>query len=68
MPSENSNFKPLCPFCREPWSDENVRIEDLDASAGCETCGYGEEISGRVVIKCHKCNKIMYVKEFSKTY
>jgi hypothetical protein len=57
--------KPLCPFCREPWSDKNIQVEDLYASGGgCESCGYGEEVSGVVIIKCHKCEKIMYKKEF----
>lgn len=62
----NNNFKPLCPFCREPWSNENVQIEDLYASSGgCDTCDYGSSASGTVVIKCHKCGKIMYKKDFS---
>jgi hypothetical protein len=29
----NNNFKPLCPFCGEPWSDENVQMEDTCAKA-----------------------------------
>jgi hypothetical protein len=61
--NENEQFKPLCPFCREPWSDENVRIEEFHASQGCPTCG---DVSGggKIIIRCHKCQKIMYVKEF----
>jgi hypothetical protein len=54
----------LCPFCREPWSEDNIKIEDLIASAGCPTCG-DANARGKVVIRCHKCEKIMYIKEFS---
>jgi len=57
--------KPLCPYCREPWSEENIKVEDTYASEGCDTCGYGSKVSGTVIIKCHKCKKVMYKKEFS---
>ncbi|MBU0581471.1 MAG: hypothetical protein KKA19_09880 [Candidatus Margulisbacteria bacterium] len=61
----NNNFKPICPFCRAKWSDENMRIEELYASGGCESCGSGADISGSIVIACHKCGKVMYKKDFT---
>ena len=59
-------FKPKCIWCSAPWSDENVRIEDVWASQGCDTCGYGLKVSGTVTIECHACTKVMYQKEFSE--
>lgn len=58
--------KPICPFCREEWSEENVLLEDVLASEGCGTCGYGAEVTGSVVIRCHKCKKVMYRKDFKE--
>jgi hypothetical protein len=60
-----NKFRPICPFCREPWSDENIGVEDVDCSSGCDTCGYGASASGKIVIRCHKCEKVMYIKEFT---
>jgi acetyl-CoA carboxylase beta subunit len=61
-----NKFKPLCPYCREPWSDENVMVEDVYCSQGCDTCGSGAEASGTIVIKCHSCKKVMYKKDFAQ--
>lgn len=62
--------RPLCPFCSEPWTDEMISIEDLDCSAGCDTCGYGGRITGQIRIFCHnpECKRLIYVKEFRKEY
>lgn len=57
-------FKPLCPYCRAEWSDDNVQAEDCYTSAGCDTCGYEARVFWRIVIRCHSCGKVMYVKEF----
>jgi len=57
-------FKPTCPFCHAEWSDENIKIEDVYASSGCDTCGYGSEVTGTVKIHCHECKKLMYQKDF----
>lgn len=56
--------KPLCPYCRAEWTDEMIKVEDTYASGGCATCGYGQEITGKVIIKCDKCGKVIYIKEF----
>ncbi|RTL04627.1 hypothetical protein EKK58_09970 [Candidatus Dependentiae bacterium] len=55
--------KPLCPYCRKELSDAN--IVDLYASQGCDTCGYGQEITGKIEIHCDNCEKLIYVKEFT---
>jgi len=57
--------KPLCPYCKAEWTDDMIAVEELSASEGCETCGYGQEITGKVVITCSECKKVIYVKEFS---
>jgi len=57
-------MKPICPYCRVEWNNKNVKIEDWDASEGCESCGYGRELKGTIIIKCHNCKKIIYRKDF----
>jgi len=59
---------PECVFCGAPWTDEMMQIEDIEASEGCDTCGYGQGISGTVVITCSTCERVVYKKEFNCDY
>jgi len=54
---------PLCVFCSKPWSSSMMNVEAY-ASYGCETCGYGREITGTVEIHCDHCARLVYKKEF----
>ena len=65
---KEKEFRPLCPFCSAPWTDDMVKVEDTYASRGCDTCGYGAEITGTVTIKCSSCNRVIYQKEFSDAH
>ena len=56
--------RPLCPFCSKAWSDSMIEALDLQASAGCDTCGYGGYIEGRIDITCSGCGRLIYRKEF----
>lgn len=60
--ADNPNFAPLCIWCSEPWSDDNVNVM---VKAGSQACTYGYRSSVNVTfeIKCHKCKKLMYKKE-----
>lgn len=59
-------FRPKCIWCNAPWTDDNIRVEEVYAGGGCDTCGYGTIVSGTINIVCHVCNKLMYQKEFVK--
>jgi phage FluMu protein Com len=61
MSENKTNIK--CVFCNSVLSD--VTIEDIFASEGCDTCGYGAEVGGTVIIRCDKCDKVIYKKEFT---
>lgn len=61
-----NEFKPLCIWCSAPWSDDNVKLEDIYASNGCDTCGYGQTVSASLVVTCHSCKKVMYQKGFEE--
>ncbi len=51
-----------CVFCNAPWSEENVKLYDLDAGDHCESGRFYPE-QCTVVIACHACGKEMYRKE-----
>lgn len=55
--------RPLCVFCGAPWDD--AMVEGLESTAGCDTCGFGAETTGTIVIKCSACKRTVYEKEFS---
>lgn len=61
---KDQKFAPICIWCNEPWSDANIRVEEVYASDGCDTCGFGTVVSGTVSISYHSCGKEMYRKEF----
>jgi len=54
-------LKIFCPFCNAPYTASMT--EELEASEGCETCGYGNEPTGKITITCDNCCKEVYIKE-----
>jgi DNA-directed RNA polymerase subunit RPC12/RpoP len=63
MTNKNNYKPPICVWCSKPWTDEMVEIE-TEVSNSCPTCGYGQEVTGKMTITCDNCNKIVYIKEF----
>ncbi len=55
-------FRPLCIWCNAEWSDSNIRLHDLDASAHCESGRFYPE-NCTISIVCHSCGREMYRKE-----
>ena len=52
----------LCPFCGATWSDDNVKLYDLDAGDHCASGRfYNEQCT--ISISCHSCKREMYRKE-----
>ncbi len=54
--------KILCPFCSAPWSEDNIKLFDLDAGDHCTSGRFYAECC-TIKITCHKCEKLMYEKE-----
>lgn len=55
-------FRPKCVWCSADWSDDNIKVYDLDAGDHCDSGRFYAE-SCTVSISCHKCGKEMYRKE-----
>jgi hypothetical protein len=52
----------LCPFCSTPWSEDNIRVYDIDGAAQCNS-GRFEPPTYSISITCHACRREMYRKE-----
>lgn len=52
----------LCPFCSTPWSEENVRVWDVDSADQCDSGRFGPPTYS-ISIFCHSCKREMYRKE-----
>lgn len=56
--------RPLCVFCSEPWTDEMIRLEDIDARHGEGSYDFGpEDQRATLDITCSSCNRLIYRKE-----
>lgn len=51
-----------CVFCNSILSD--ITVEGIHSTEGCPTCGFGSSVTGTIIVRCDKCNKIIYEKEF----
>lgn len=60
--SEELECKIVCPFCKAPWSDENMIVYNLDAGDQCDSGRFYPETC-TISIKCHSCGREMYRKE-----
>lgn len=52
----------LCVFCNAPWSPD-MQITSWYASEGCNTCGFGSELTADIEIYCTNCKRLVYKKE-----
>lgn len=59
--------RPICVFCNAPWTDEMVRVFDIDASHGEGSYDFGPENQRATVeIICASCNRLIYRKQHSE--
>lgn len=57
--------RPICVFCNVPWTDEMIRVYDVDAQHGEGSYDFGpENMEATVEIKCASCERLIYKKEF----
>lgn len=57
--------RPICVFCNAPWTDDMIRVFDIDASHGEGSCDFGaEDQRATVDITCTGCNRLIYRKEY----
>ena len=60
---EDDNKKNIkCVFCNSILSD--ITVSEIFRTQGCSSCGYGSEGTAVVTIRCDKCEKVIYRKEF----
>lgn len=55
-------FKFTCIWCNAGWSDQNIRLYDLDAGDHCNSGRFYPE-NCVVSIVCHSCDREVYRKE-----
>ena len=54
----------VCPYCGMEWTAE-MEARLVRFSAGCPTCGFGDEVVVDLDIVCSHCGKLVYRKEVS---
>ena len=59
---DETKFAPNCIWCDAPWSDDNVRLSDVDGADQCEDGRFGPE-TATVIIVCHTCRREMWRKD-----
>ena len=57
--------RPLCVFCSAPWSDDMIRVYDIDAQHGEGSYDFGpENAHATAEIVCSSCGRLIYRKKF----
>ena len=57
--------KPLCPFCSEPWTDDMIRVFEIDAMHGEGSYDLGpEDERATAEISCGTCDRLIYRRQF----
>ena len=57
--------RPLCVFCSVPWTDDLIRVYDIDASHGEGSYDFGPEGQrASVDITCANCKRLIYRKHY----
>ncbi|MBV6487607.1 MAG: hypothetical protein GHHEDOFH_01554 [Pseudorhodoplanes sp.] len=57
--------RPICAFCNAPWTDEMIRVYDVDARHGEGSYDFGPECQRATVdIECKSCGRLIYRKEY----
>ena len=58
--------RPICVFCSAPWSDEMIRVYEVDAQHGDGSYDFGaNNCSATIDISCATCGRLIYRKEFN---
>lgn len=61
--------RPICVFCNAPWTDEMVRVFDIDASHGAGSYDFGPENQHATIdITCSNCDRLIYRKTYREGY
>lgn len=67
--SDGFTSRPLCPFCSKPWTDDMIRVFDIDASHGHGSYNFGpEDQQATIDITCTSCERLIYRKEYREGY
>ena len=56
--SENLERRPLCPYCRTEFSDENMNLY-----TNCAEYDSGTSHEAVIEIHCDKCKRLVYKKD-----
>lgn len=57
--------RPICVFCNAPWTDEMIRVYDVDARHGEGSYDFGaEDQQATIDITCESCERLIYRKEY----
>lgn len=61
--------RPICVFCNAPWTDDMIRVYDIDASHGEGSYDFGPEHQCATVdITCSNCERLIYRKEYREDW
>lgn len=56
---------PICVFCNAPWTEEMIRVFDVDARHGEGSYDFGpENETATIDITCENCHRLIYRKEY----
>lgn len=56
--------RPVCVFCNAPWTDDMIRVFDVDACHGEGSYDFGPENERATIdITCGSCKRLIYRKE-----
>ncbi|OFX01223.1 MAG: hypothetical protein A3E78_02790 [Alphaproteobacteria bacterium RIFCSPHIGHO2_12_FULL_63_12] len=59
--------RPICVFCNAPWTDDMIRVYDIDAQHGGGSYDFGPgNQQATVDITCANCKRLIYRKEFQE--
>jgi hypothetical protein len=61
--------RPICVFCNAPWTDDMIRVYDIDASHGEGSYDFGpKDQQATVDITCASCKRLIYRKEYREDW
>jgi hypothetical protein len=64
-PGFSDGARPKCVFCNAEWTDEMIRVFDVDASHGEGSYDFGPESQRATIdITCSTCERLIYRKEY----
>lgn len=57
--------RPICVFCNAPWTDDMIRVFNVDARHGQGSYDFGpEDERATIDITCTSCERLIYRKEY----